>query len=380
MVIEDLYDMHVLPWLLLILTSYLTERSMIMTYAGASSSPKDLPGSSPQGAFLGIFFFVVKYNAASLRPIIPRIIFNTRCLLKRIKCNKNSCKEHSTDMHALYIDDLSEAEAVNLKKRLLNDPVVRPFPLNRHERTQHILPSGSILQQNLDKIEEYTAANLMKMNEKKSNIMIFNKSKKYDFPPEFAFSNGVNLDCIEEMKLLGITLNTSLRWASNTSKMCVKAMGKMWLLRRMKILKLEPEIVFDYYAKEVQPLLEQGVVVWNSGLTKAQRNDLERIQKVALRIIMGDNYTSYDNACSAFSVDKLISRRLQLCTNFAIKLYRSDRRGEYFDPPDSGVDTRQDKQLVRENISRTKRCYNAPHKYLARLVNQNKTRIEKLTK
>ena len=95
---------------------------------------------------------------------------------------------------------------------------------------------------------------------------------------------------------------------------------------------------------------------------------------------MGENYTSYDNACSAFSVDKLISRRLQLCTNFAIKLYRSDRRGEYFDPPDSGVDTRQDKQLVRENISRTKRCYNAPHKYLARLVNQNKTRIEKLTK
>ena len=194
----------------------------------------------------------------------------------------------------------------------------------------------------------------MKINKKKSNIMIFNKSKKYDFPPEFAFSNGVNLDCIEETKLLGITLNTSLRWASNTSKMCVKAMGKMWLLRRMKILKLEPEIIFDYYAKEVRPLLEQGVVVWSSGLTKTQRNDLERIQKVALRIIMGDNYTSYDNACSAFSVDKLISRRLQLCTNFAIKLYRSDRRGEYFDPPDSGVDTRQDKQLVRENISRTK--------------------------
>ena len=71
-------------------------------------------------------------------------------------------------MHALNINDLSEAEAVNLKKRLLNDPVVRPFPLNRHERTQHILPSGSILQQNLDKIEEYTAANLMKINEKKS--------------------------------------------------------------------------------------------------------------------------------------------------------------------------------------------------------------------
>ena len=82
MVIEDHYDMHVPPWLLLILTSYLTERSMILTYAGASSSPRDLPGSSPQGAFLGIFFFVVKYNAASLRPNIPRAVWNIGCSLK----------------------------------------------------------------------------------------------------------------------------------------------------------------------------------------------------------------------------------------------------------------------------------------------------------
>ena len=74
MVIEGLFDMHVPPWLLLILASYLTESSMILTYAGATSSPKDLPGSSPQGAFLGIFFFLLKDNAASLRPNIPRIM------------------------------------------------------------------------------------------------------------------------------------------------------------------------------------------------------------------------------------------------------------------------------------------------------------------
>ena len=49
----------------------------------------------------------------------------------------------------------------------------------------------------------------------------------------------------------------------------------------MKTLKLEPEIIFDYYSKEVRPLLEHGVIVWNSGITKAQRNDLEKIQKVS---------------------------------------------------------------------------------------------------
>ena len=48
MVIEDLYDMHVPPWLLLILISYLTQRTMVLSYNGATSarqfSPRCFPG------------------------------------------------------------------------------------------------------------------------------------------------------------------------------------------------------------------------------------------------------------------------------------------------------------------------------------------------
>ena len=151
----------------------------------------------------------------------------------------------------------------------------------------------------------------------------------------------------------------------------------MWLLRRIKILHLEPNFIFDYYAKEVRPYLEQDVVVWNSGLTKAQISDLEGIQKVALKIILGDGYSSYDNACKHFKIDQLSSRRSQLCTTFAVKLYKSDRRPEFFQPPDNSLNTRNDKPLVKENTSRTKRCFNAPHNYLSRLVNENKTKIVK---
>ena len=107
MVIEDLFDMHVPPWLLLILSSYLTGRSMIMHYKGQVSSPRALLGSSPQGAFLGIFFFVVKYNAASLRPAIPRTLAQpAACKVKKTKCKTAIYIKHAEDMHALYIDDL----------------------------------------------------------------------------------------------------------------------------------------------------------------------------------------------------------------------------------------------------------------------------------
>ena len=320
MVIEDLYDMHVPPWLLLILISYLTQRTMVLSYNGATSSPRDLSGSSPQGAFLGIFFFVVKYNGASLRPNIPRLMLEN-CTAKFKTCKKPGCIKHAKDMHALYIDDLSEAEAINLKKQLVDDPSQRPFPLNFHERTQHVLPAGSILQQNLNRVEIFTETNKMKINENKSKVMIFNKSRNYDFPPEFTFKNGEILKCLESTKLLGIYITSNLRWKENCSQMYMKAMAKMWLLRRLKKINLDSDLILDFYVKEIRPLTEHGVAIWNSGLTKGQIIDLEKIQKTALKIIFGDSYISYDVACTLANLLPLEFRRTELCTNFAVKLY-----------------------------------------------------------
>ena len=136
---------------------------------------------------------------------------------------------------------------------------------------------------------------------------------------------------------------------------------------------------FDYYIKEVRVLAEQGVAIWNSGLTKAQVNDIEKIQKVALKIILGDQYKTYDKACHYFDTEKLSLRRLKLCTNYAIKLYQSDRSADFFTPTNKTV-TRGDHPLLAEDTCRTARCYNAPHNYLTRLVNQNEGRLKLSTK
>ena len=202
---------------------------------------------------------------------------------------------------------------------------------------------------------------------------MFNMSKKRDFPPELSFKSGEILECLNETKLLGIKLNSMLKWYSNTADIYKKSMGRMWLLRRMKNLNLEPDLIFDYYLKEIRPLTEQGVVVWNSGLTISQVSKLERIQKVALTIILGAKYSNYEVACKYFNISKLSSRREQLCANYAVKLYLSPRCDEFFTRK-TGVG-RNSGTLVKENTARTTRCHNAPHNYLARLVNKN---IEKI--
>ena len=98
-------------------------------------------------------------------------------------------------------------------------------------------------------------------------------------------------------------------------------MSRMWVLQGMRNLKLDPTPVLDLYIKKIRPLAEHAVSVWNSGLTKYQVKLLEKIQKIAITTILGNEYKSYEHACSAFSLDTLSHRREQLPTKSAIKLY-----------------------------------------------------------
>jgi hypothetical protein len=110
-------------------------------------------------------------------------------------------------------------------------------------------------------------------------------------------------------------LTPDLKWGANTRQIYLKA---MWLLRRLKTAKFEPEILMDYYIKEIRPQTEHAVVIWNSGLTKAQISELEKVQKVAIRIILDENYVSYEVACTLMNTQPLKYRRTELCTKYAL--------------------------------------------------------------
>ena len=55
----------------------------------------------------------------------------------------------------------------------------------------------------------------------------------------------------------------------------------------------------------------------NSGLTEESSQDLERIQKTALKIIMQEEYISSENALNKLDLGNLVDRRESLCLQFA---------------------------------------------------------------
>ena len=313
-VITDLFDMNTPSWLLKIIFSYLSGRTMQLTFKDARSEIKSLPGGTPQGALLGGLIFVVKFNGAFLRPSIPRI---------------TSLPSHQTlpskSLKVKYMDDASVAVSVDLKSCLVNDTSSRPRPLSYDERTEHILPPDrNLLQWYIRDIEAYTDNNNMQINKKKTKVIKFTRARKWDFPLEIVFNDGSEMETMSETSLLGVIVSQDLKWNKNTSYICMKARRKLWVLRRLMQLHLTWVELFDVYKKEVRSILEFAVPVWHSSITKKQSSEIEAIQKLSFRIILGPAYKSYHNACAIFETHTLEQRRLEICKRFVTKNLKSE--------------------------------------------------------
>ena len=73
------------------------------------------------------------------------------------------------------------------------------------------------------------------------------------------------------------------------------------------------------YLLQIRSKLEQPAVLWHSSITKKCEQNLERVQKSGLGIILGESYVSYDNALKAMEPQSLKERREALCLKFAKK-------------------------------------------------------------
>ena len=146
-------------------------------------------------------------------------------------------------------------------------------------------------------------------------------------------------------------------------------MERMWILRRMNIFNLDLEQICDTYVKEIRSILELAAPVWHSGLTVKQSRDIERVQKIALFIMLGDNFINYDVACTIVGIEPLQFRRDQLCLKFANKNLKQEN--SLLTKVTKTVNTRSKPDLVIEPKCNTKRFRNSSIPYLSRIVNKN---------
>ena len=116
----------------------------------------------------------------------------------------------------------------------------------------------------------------MKINFKKTKLMLFNRSKTIDLMPELCLQ-GNEINLVEKMKTLGVIITSDLKFSSNTEFIVKKAFGRIWMLRRLKNLGADTGQLIDVYIKQIRSVLELAVPVWHSSLTVADRLRIEKV-------------------------------------------------------------------------------------------------------
>ena len=144
----------------------------------------------------------------------------------------------------------------------------------------------------------------------------------------------------------------------------------MVMLQKLFSFSVPMVDLIEVYVLYIRSVLENSAVVWHSSLTASQEMELERVQKVALRIILKKDYETYNQALKLTGLPTLKERRTQLCLGFAKKCLKSDRNRDLFPLRQPKYNTRHTEKFIVTKC-RTDRFRNSAIPYMQRLLNTN---------
>ena len=204
-----------------------------------------------------------------------------------------------------FIDDLSILEIVNLLTvGLTSYNLKQHIPSDIPPHNQYIPAENLQSQDWLNEVNEWTESQKMLVNVKKTKTMIYNYTENSQFTTRLKINN-VQIDVIDSTRLRGTIIQNDLSWDFNTASLIKKADGRMELLRRVAGFGTPTEDLKIIYFLFVISILEQSATVWHSSLTQDNANDLGRVRKSALRIILGTKYKSYIEGLAQLGIETL---------------------------------------------------------------------------
>jgi len=259
-VITKLAALGISPNLLRWIRSFLTNRQQRVKIGDLFSDWSSPNGGMPQGTWLGPFVFLSLINDL----------------------------QSALQLHK-YVDDCTLTEVMSKL-------------------------STSSMQQELDAVNNWSQANYMNINTKKTKEMLLRPNGRN---PQTALQ--LNCHVIEQVKsykLLGLHVTDDLRWGEHVSTICSKAAQRLHFLKQLKRAAMSTSDLVYYYQSVIRPVVEYACVVWATSITKNQSDLIERIQRRAAKIIFGHEV----DALKSLALPSLHDRREQLTKQFFTSL------------------------------------------------------------
>jgi hypothetical protein len=282
--------------------------------------------------------------------------------------NKNTDFLKEDDKYK-FVDDLSVLEVINLITIGLSSYNFHQHVASDIGIDQSYIPSENLKSQSYaDNICQWTEENKMKLNDKKCKVMVFNRTRNYQFSTRVHINNTI-LDTISETQLLGTIVSSDLSWHKNTQHLTQKGFQRMTILRKLCAFNVPHEDLVLIYCMYIRSMLEYNSNVWFSSITQEEKNNLERVQRIACKIILKENYTYYEEALDKLNLQNLNDRRSILASRFALKCTQHERFKDLFPTTNMDLNLRSKKKF-QVKAATTQKLYKSTIPAMQRLLNQ----------
>ena len=147
-----------------------------------------------------------------------------------------------------------------------------------------IVNEESVLQCTLDGINLWCEENDMVLNTRKcKEILICFWKKKPNF--QQLTVNNYPVEHVNSAKLLGVMLSSDLKWNEHVAYIVKKSLRRLYMLRFLKRANADKKTLITVYRTCIRPILEYCNQIWHFNTPEYLSNDIERIQRRALKII-----------------------------------------------------------------------------------------------
>ena len=148
------------------------------------------------------------------------------------------------------------------------------------------------LTQELEHISDFFKANQLKLNAKKTKMVIFRKkSLPANHDQLHVYLDGVELNHDESAEFLGITIDSTLTWDKHCTNVANKISRNNGVLNRVKQL-LPPSSLRLLYHSFIQPHIQYALPAWG-GCSAQNKKRIISIQKRAIRTITKSYITAH---------------------------------------------------------------------------------------
>ena len=162
-----------------------------------------------------------------------------------------------------------------------------------------------------------------------------------------------------------------MKTATHVQHILKIAYSRLWTISRLKSAGVGKDDIFYFFTMKIRSVLEYTSPVFSSMLTESEISDIERIQKIVLKVVLGDNYSSYDQACILMNTTTLQQRRADLSLKFALSCLESAQHKHLFTQRKSLYYQLRNIKSFEVPFCHSERYYSSPLPHLTRILNDH---------